>query len=98
MTTETTTDLWAVHVQGPDDILPAEDRADADKLAAGINAAVAEWQKQATAPEFDVVCHAVVVPWDGTAEAHARSLARLTADGGYMHEPTTPSTTTTRSA
>jgi hypothetical protein len=93
-----TTDLWAVHVQGPDDILAAASKESAEEQAAAINRFYEEFQRRLTASEFDPRWHAVVIPWDGTAEEHARYLTELTADGGYMHEPSTPSTTTTRSA
>lgn len=84
MTTTEMPELWAVHVQGPDDILAAASKEAADKQAAEINAAFQQFQRRAGASDFDPRWHAVVARWDGTAEEHARYLAELESDGGYM--------------
>ena len=39
---EKTATLWAMHVAGPDDVVPMPDRATADARAAEVNA-LAEW-------------------------------------------------------
>lgn len=69
--------LWAVHVQGPDDVIAARDRYEADARTAEINAS---WEAFKLRPGFDPdTCgrwHAVVVPYPGTAEQHAREVAR----------------------
>jgi hypothetical protein len=77
--TETTTELWAVHVEGPDDILPAESREAAQEKADAINAAYGWYATKPGAHEDDR-WHAEVVPWTGPAERHARHLATLTGE------------------
>lgn len=67
LTENQNTELWAVHAQGPDDIYPAYDRADAERHAAELNAIP-------TPPGISVA--AVVIPsplaeldhWKGVAE------------------------------
>jgi hypothetical protein len=76
-----TTELWAVHAQGPDDIYPAFDLTDAERHAAELNAIP-------TPPGISVA--AVVIPspldpiahWQGVAEQerdHKLHLLRLVA-------------------
>ncbi len=73
--------LWAVHVEGPDDIHAATDRASADQLAAGYNAAYEQFAKRPDAnAEHDAHWNAVVIPWPYSAEAHADSLVRQAAE------------------
>lgn len=70
--------LWAVHVEGPDDIIACADRAEADERAAGINAAYESFSKRPDASELDGRWHATVIPWpaDWPAEDHAEEVAR----------------------
>jgi hypothetical protein len=79
MSTENTNaELWAVHAQGPDDIYPAYDRADAERHAAELNAIP-------TPPGISVA--AVVVPsplaplehWKGVAELEREHKLHLLA-------------------
>lgn len=85
-TTETTTaELWAVHVQGPDDVLPMRTREAADKHAAELNESWATYcaaNPDTTGFRPDV--HTEVVPWDGTAELHAALVEQ------YENEPHEP--------
>lgn len=74
---------WAVHVQGPDDMLAAADRTDADRMASEINQVAQQIASRPNASPLDPKLHAVVVPWEHSADAHADALARRTADGGY---------------
>lgn len=75
--------LWAVHVLGPDDLVPVKDRAEGDRLAAEINDMARQWRERPDASPLDPRISAELVPWDGSAEQHAASLAELAADGGY---------------
>lgn len=69
--------LWAVHVEGPDDVLAAADRADAETHANAINEWYARWSTRPDAdPGLDPRVHANVIEWDGTPEDHAADLAR----------------------
>lgn len=77
------TELWAVHVQGPDDVLAAADRTDADRLASEINEFMAQMMGRPDASPNDPKILAVVVPWEGTAEHHAEALAEQQKGGGY---------------
>jgi hypothetical protein len=69
--------LWAVHVQGPDDIIATSDKAEAEKYAAGLN----DWYEQRSKePDFDPKTfprvHAEVIEWPYAQAAHAESIAR----------------------
>lgn len=75
--------FWAVHVQGPDDIVAAADRTDADRLASEINEFMAQTMGRPDASPNDPHLHAVVVPWEWTAEAHAEALTRQAEEGEY---------------
>lgn len=69
--------LWAVHIEGPDDIIAAADRAEADRCAGWIN----NWYTAVTKrPDFDAETfprvHADVVEWPFSPAAHAEDVAR----------------------
>lgn len=70
--------LWAVHVQGPDDVLAMASHEAAEKHAGDLNA---WWVKHcAEFPDETGMrpnLRAVVIPWDGTPEHHAAELERL---------------------
>lgn len=73
--------LWAVHVQGPDDIVAEESRESADRNAAALN----QWYENRTKdPDFDPRTfpriHAEVIEWPYERDAHADALARQTED------------------
>lgn len=73
-------DLWAVHVQGPDDILAMPSRAAADAYAADVNAAYEQFKNRPDASKYDASWRAEVIGWDGTPEEHAEDLTRLATD------------------
>lgn len=75
--------FWAVHVQGPDDIVAAADRTDADRLASEINEFMAQMMGRSDASPHAPKILAVVVPWKWTAEAHAEALTRQAEAGEY---------------
>ncbi len=77
-----TEQLWAVHVAGPDDLLPMFGRAAADELAAKINAIAAQIASRPDAHPLDPILRASVVAWDGSAEQHANLAAAFQAGGG----------------
>ena len=69
--------LWAVHVQGPDDLIAAVDRAEAERHAKDIN----DWFEAETKrpdynPETWPRIHAEVVEWRSDRAGHAADLAR----------------------
>jgi hypothetical protein len=74
--------LWMLHIQGPDDVIAAPSKDDADKVAVAFNgywAAYLNKQRAASIAEGKNPDHwptvtAVVVPWDSTEKSHARSL------------------------
>jgi hypothetical protein len=69
-------ELWAVHVEGPDDVIAAADRAEANTKAAEINQAWEEFRQRPDASENDPRWRAVVVPWTYGAAEHAEEIAR----------------------
>lgn len=80
--------LWMLHIQGPDDVVAAPSKAQAEKVAAAFNAYWSEWlgKKRAASvaegrnPDHWPTINAVVVEWDSTAKAHAKSLAQYWPD------------------
>ncbi|HBS64033.1 MAG TPA: hypothetical protein DEB32_15255, partial [Stenotrophomonas sp.] len=58
--------LWAMHLQGPDDVHAAPSKSEALEVANAINREFARSQ---------VKPYAVVIPWAGTAAEHAESSA-----------------------
>jgi hypothetical protein len=68
--------LWAVHVQGPDDVHAAPDRETAEKEAASVNG----WYESVTRrddfdPETFPRVHAEVIERPFSPQAHAEALA-----------------------
>lgn len=80
--------LWMLHIQGPDDVVAAPSKAQAEKVAAAFNAYWGEWlgKKRAESvaegknPDHWPSINAVVVEWDSTAKAHAKSVAQYWPD------------------
>lgn len=73
--------LWAVHIQGPDDIVAEVSREVADSNAKGLN----DWYEARTKDDdYDPATfprvHAEVIPWPFDREAHAESLKRQAAE------------------
>lgn len=70
--------LYAVHVQGPDDIIAAPSKREAEVLADKLNAFFAEIAQKSgpAAPTIE----AVVTEWPGGAMSHAVALAEDWAD------------------
>jgi hypothetical protein len=44
--------VWCVHIQGPDDVLPAESRLDAMRQAMGLNAAILQELERVNDDEY----------------------------------------------
>lgn len=91
--------LWMLHIEGPDDIVAAPSKADADRVAAAFNtywgAYLAKQRAMSVAqgedPDNWPTINAVVVEWDGTPAEHAESVAKYWSDyAGYG--VSTPST------
>lgn len=83
--TTTAVELWAVHVEGPDDVLPARDREAAERLAAEINAGWAAYREVRPAvPGVSPELRAFVVRWPFPRDEHA---ARVEL---YEREPYQP--------
>lgn len=69
--------LWAVHIQGPDDVIATVDRSEADQRAGQIN----DWYTAVTKrPDFDAETfprvQADVIEWPFSPAAHAEDVAR----------------------
>lgn len=79
--------LWMLHIQGPDDIVAAPSRAEADVVAAAFNAlhgARTEKHRDEIVAEDKDASHyaevkAVVHGWCRTPQAHAKSVERVLA-------------------
>lgn len=69
-------ELWAVHVRGSDDIIPAATRADAERMRAACEVLDAGRTSEVT-PRLA----AVVIAWPDTPESHAEALAADAEDG-----------------
>jgi hypothetical protein len=65
--------LYAVHVQGPDDIIAAPSKREAEVLADKLNVFFAEI-KQKSGPAAPTI-EAVVITWPGGALSHVVALA-----------------------
>lgn len=64
--------LWAIHIEGPDDIIAAPSKDAAEREAALLNRYFASMAKSENDPDL----RAVVTAWPYTAEGHAQSLGR----------------------
>lgn len=67
--------LYAVHVEGPDDVIAATDRAEAEVRAAEINGIAEEIASRSDASSADPVIRAVVVEWPYSLAEHAAAIA-----------------------
>lgn len=72
-------DLWAVHVEGPDDIYPQLNRASAEKSAAEINDSI---EKSAISKNSELApaCKAVVIPSPLSEVEHWKCLAEESSE------------------
>lgn len=75
--------LYAVHIQGPDEIIAAPSERDAKALADKMNAWISERIK-----EF--YCEAVVIKWPYAPASHAEELAKDWANHAKFIGPIEP--------
>lgn len=71
----TTTPLWAVHIEGPDDMRAAPSKDAAEQRAKDINDEYERWRQSLIASPNPPRWHAVVVPWPHDAPGHAEDVA-----------------------
>jgi hypothetical protein len=74
-----TTELWCIHIPGPDDLYAAASREAAESMAADHNAAIERHRDRSGWTENDPLfenCLAVVEPWPGTVDEHAADLVK----------------------
>jgi hypothetical protein len=64
------TDLWAVYVAGPDDVIAAPSKAEAEAEAQRLN----DWFPTLQRGPLSPTLHATVVPWPYSPEGHAADL------------------------
>ena len=64
--------LWAIHVEGPDDMIAAPSKDAGEREAALLN----RYFARIVTNENDPDLRAVVVPWPYSADSHAHSLGR----------------------
>lgn len=67
-------ELWALHIQGSDDILAMPDRKTAEADKALYDAA--DDQTRTSGDPHRPLLNAVVIPWPSSAESHADDLRR----------------------
>ena len=65
--------LWAVNVQGPDDVYPCESRLAALEMANTLNASFIA-QQEKDHHEYDPIMRAIVIPWEHSPEEHAAAI------------------------
>lgn len=71
-------DLWCIHIPGPDDVYAASSRAAAERMAETHNEAVNRLIARNPLTENDPpvgAMMAAVIPWPWDADAHAVNLA-----------------------
>lgn len=68
--------LYAVHIEGPDDLIAAVDLAEAEARAAEINGIAEELADLSNASPADPVIRAVVIEWPYSFAEHAEEIAR----------------------
>lgn len=73
------TELWCIHVHGPDDLIPMPDREFAEQKLIDFEVG---WAKHlARHPDWGLTEHPVeIMPWPHTAAEHAEDLAKLRED------------------
>ncbi|MFI1194063.1 hypothetical protein ACH4T9_12510 [Micromonospora sp. NPDC020750] len=69
-------ELWAVHVQGPDDMVPFLDKAAAEKLTEFLNGEDAK--ERAKDKPYSVFYNAKLIPWPYSRNAFAEALREET--------------------
>lgn len=65
-------ELWAVHIQGPDEMVPFLDKAEAEKLTAFLDGEDAK--ERAKAKPYSVFFNAKLIPWPYSRKAFAEAL------------------------
>jgi hypothetical protein len=80
--------LYAVHVQGPDDIIAAPSKREAEVLAEKLNAFFVE-MAQKSGPASPLI-EAVVITWPYAPSSHATLLAHEWADHAKFIGPVEP--------
>lgn len=94
----TTDELWAVNIQGPDDVFAAASRAEAVNLAAKFNAWwIANFAAKGLDPN-DPTLWAAPTLWRYDAELHAGSLATFdSSEYAWLRQTATPRSTDIKS-
>ena len=68
------TDLWCVHIIGPDDVIAYPDKASAENEARLLNESIADEAARHRDDENWPAGRAEVAPWPWSAEAHAADM------------------------
>lgn len=66
--------LWAVHIKGPDTVMPTTSKVDADFRVKALNKEFSKIAERSDS-EYEPMLEAEVIEWIGTPEAHAERLA-----------------------
>lgn len=74
-----TKQLWAMHVQGPDDVWAAPSKERAVAAAKRLNDFWAEKIATKNDPDFPMI-NAMVVPWNSSPESHAEAVKKWAAE------------------
>lgn len=85
-----TTDLWAVHIVGPDDVIPCASMQLAFRNSLWLNIGSSRITMDEN-PRCGHITYVLAVPerWDGTAEEHASALAEENTKDPRWSQPGT---------
>lgn len=79
--------LWAVNIQGPDDLVPVASYLDALRVANALNVWWQAFKTENPLDEYDPRMWAVPVEWTGDAERHAWWVENPSPDYAYFVTP-----------
>ena len=71
-----TTELWCMHIIGPDEVIAYPDKESAEREAALLNAALRRHNDERLADDNCPMLYAVAEAWPWDAKSHAEDLAR----------------------
>lgn len=74
------TTLWAVHVTGPDDLVPVASYLDAVRVANAFNTWWQAFKTEKPLHEYDPRMWAAPVEWDGSPDRHAEWIENPSPD------------------
>ena len=81
----TETGFWALHINGPDDVIAMPDKATAEAKAKEFNELAERHRNRPDArPDVEPHMSAEVMEWEWSPEEHDEALADVIAEGEYL--------------